>query len=49
MHFVHPTRYRMSTPDPFAVKRHEMPEEFFAKLFLLGGRTGATDTYKRTM
>jgi nicotinate phosphoribosyltransferase len=35
--------------DPFAAKRQEMREEFFAKLFLLGGWTGATDTYKRTM
>ncbi len=35
--------------DPFAGKRSEMREEFFAKLFLLGGWTGATDTYKRTM
>jgi nicotinic acid phosphoribosyltransferase len=39
----------MSPPDPFAAKRQEMREEFFAKLFLLGGWTGATDTYKRTM
>jgi nicotinic acid phosphoribosyltransferase len=37
------------SPDPFAAKREEMREEFFAKLFLLGGWTGATDTYKRTM
>jgi nicotinate phosphoribosyltransferase len=35
--------------DPFAAKRQEMREEFFAKMFLLGGWTGATDTYKRTM
>jgi nicotinic acid phosphoribosyltransferase len=35
--------------DPFATKRCEMREEFFASLFLLGGWTGATDTYKRTM
>src|SRR5215467_4364411 len=35
--------------DPFAAKRRAMREEFFAKLFLLGGWTGATDTYKRTM
>ncbi len=26
-----------------------MREEFFAKLFLLGGWLGSTDTYKRTM
>ncbi|AMV28987.1 nicotinate phosphoribosyltransferase [Gemmata sp. SH-PL17] len=38
----------MST-DPFAVKRQEMRDEFFAKLFLLGGWLGGTDTYKRTM
>ena len=35
--------------DPFAAKRHQMREEFFAKLFLLGGWLGGTDTYKRTM
>jgi nicotinate phosphoribosyltransferase len=35
--------------DPFAAKREQMREEFFAKLFLLGGWIGATDTYKRTM
>jgi nicotinic acid phosphoribosyltransferase len=35
--------------DPFAAKRQEMREEFFAKLFLLGGWPGGTDTYKRTM
>jgi nicotinate phosphoribosyltransferase len=35
--------------DPFAVKRAAMREEFFAKLFLLGGFLGGTDTYKRTM
>jgi nicotinate phosphoribosyltransferase len=35
--------------DSFADKRAEMREEFFAKLFLLGGFIGATDTYKRTM
>ena len=40
----------MSTSfDPFAAKRAAMREEFFAKLFLLGGWLGATDTYKRTM
>jgi nicotinic acid phosphoribosyltransferase len=33
----------------FAVKRAAMREEFFGKLFLLGGWLGATDTYKRTM
>src|SRR5438445_2682606 len=35
--------------DPFAAKRLAMREEFFAKLFLLGGWLGGTDTYKRTM
>jgi nicotinic acid phosphoribosyltransferase len=39
----------MSTADPFAAKRQQMRDEFFAKLFILGGWTGATDTYKRTM
>jgi nicotinic acid phosphoribosyltransferase len=36
-------------PDPFAAKRAAMREEFYGKLFLLGGWIGATDTYKRTM
>jgi nicotinic acid phosphoribosyltransferase len=36
-------------PDPFAAKRAAMRDEFFAKLFLLGGWLGGTDTYKRTM
>jgi nicotinate phosphoribosyltransferase len=35
--------------DPFAAKRAAMREEFFARLFLLGGWLGGTDTYKRTM
>jgi nicotinic acid phosphoribosyltransferase len=35
--------------DPFAAKRAAMREELFAKLFLLGGWIGGTDTYKRTM
>jgi nicotinic acid phosphoribosyltransferase len=35
--------------DPFAAKRAAMRDEFFGKLFLLGGWLGATDTYKRTM
>jgi nicotinic acid phosphoribosyltransferase len=39
----------MPTTDPFAAKRAAMRDEFFTKLFLLGGWTGATDTYKRTM
>jgi len=39
-----------STPaDFFAAKRAAMREEFFEKLFMLGGFIGATDTYKRTM
>ena len=36
-------------PDPFADKRSAMRDEFFGKLFLLGGWLGGTDTYKRTM
>jgi nicotinic acid phosphoribosyltransferase len=35
--------------DPFAAKRQAMREEFFARLFVLGGWLGGTDTYKRTM
>src|SRR5438105_11729978 len=35
--------------DAFAAKRSAMREEFFARLFLLGGWLGGTDTYKRTM
>jgi nicotinic acid phosphoribosyltransferase len=35
--------------DPFAAKRQSMREEFFGRLFLLGGWLGGTDTYKRTM
>ncbi len=35
--------------DALDAKRAAMREEFFAKLFLLGGWPGATDTYKRTM
>src|SRR5438105_15134403 len=35
--------------DPFAAHRQTMREEFFAKLFLLEGFFGGTDTYKRTM
>jgi nicotinic acid phosphoribosyltransferase len=38
-----------SATDPFAAKRAAMREEFFARLFLLGGWLGGTDTYKRTM
>src|SRR5215471_3515654 len=38
-----------SPADPFAAKRAAMREEFFARLFLLGGWLGGTDTYKRTM
>lgn len=33
----------------FAAKRIAMREEFFARMFALGGFIGATDTYKRTM
>src|SRR5262245_12189634 len=39
----------MPPADPFAAKRQQMRDEFFAKLFLLGGWLGGTDTYKRTM
>jgi nicotinate phosphoribosyltransferase len=35
--------------DPFASRRAELREEFFARHFLLGGWPGGTDTYKRTM
>lgn len=35
--------------DPFSAKRDAMRNEFFARLFLLGGWLGSTDTYKRTM
>src|SRR5437588_12188716 len=35
--------------DAVAAKRAAMREEFFGKLFLLGGWIGGTDTYKRTM
>ncbi len=35
--------------DLFAGKRAAMREEFFARMFLLGGFLGGTDTYKRTM
>jgi nicotinic acid phosphoribosyltransferase len=35
--------------DSFAAKRAAMRDEFFGKLFLLGGWLGGTDTYKRTM
>src|SRR5437870_762366 len=40
---------RTPDADPFATKRAAMREEFFARLFLLGGWLGGTDTYKRTM
>lgn len=33
----------------YTAKRAAMREEFFARLFLLGGWLGGTDTYKRTM
>lgn len=35
--------------DRFSAKREQMRAEFFARLFLLGGWLGGTDTYKRTM
>src|SRR6476469_11047075 len=37
------------TPDPFDAHRAALREEFFGRLFLLGGWIGGTDTYKRTM
>src|SRR5688572_21741406 len=40
---------RPTPADPFAAKRAAMRDEFFGKLFLLGGWLGGTDTYKRTM
>jgi nicotinate phosphoribosyltransferase len=39
----------MRMNDLFAAKRAAMLDEFFGKLFLLGGWLGGTDTYKRTM
>lgn len=39
----------MPDQDPYAEKRQQMREEFFARHFLLGGWLGGTDTYKRTM
>jgi nicotinic acid phosphoribosyltransferase len=36
-------------PEQFELKRAALREEFFSKLFLLGGWIGGTDTYKRTM
>src|SRR5688572_27517757 len=35
--------------DEFEAKRAAMRDEFFGKLFVLGGFIGASDTYKRTM
>jgi nicotinic acid phosphoribosyltransferase len=40
---------RLPSNDPFAARRAELREEFFARHFLLGGWPGGTDTYKRTM
>ena len=40
---------KLAAPDPFAARRAALREEFFARLFLLGGWIGGTDTYKRTM
>src|SRR5262245_8162928 len=39
----------MGMSDLFESKRAAMRDEFFSKLFLLGGFIGGTDTYKRTM
>ncbi len=44
-----PEKSNTTKNDPFTTKREAMREEFFSKLFLLGGWLGATDTYKRTM
>src|SRR4051795_3013693 len=44
-----PRHPNASQTDPFTAKRAAMREEFYAKLFLLGGFLGGTDTYKRTM
>src|SRR5260370_345086 len=41
--------FSSSLVDPSAAKRAAMREEFFAKLCLLGGWLGSTDTYKRSM
>ncbi len=38
-----------SEPSALDRKRVQMRAEFFARMFLLGGWPGATDTYKRTM
>jgi nicotinic acid phosphoribosyltransferase len=35
--------------DPFAARREQLRQEFLARMFLLGGWPGGTDTYKRTM
>lgn len=35
--------------DRFAAKRAAMIDEFYSRMFALGGFIGATDTYKRTM
>src|SRR5437870_224998 len=35
--------------DPLAAKRVALREEFFGRMFVLGGWLGGTDTYKRTM
>ena len=32
------------TPDPFEAERAALREEFFSRLFLLGGWIGGTDT-----
>lgn len=37
------------TAELFEAKRQAMRNEFFGKMFLLGGFIGGTDTYKRTM
>jgi len=43
------SEFAADVSDPFAARRAAMREEFFARMFLLGGWLGGTDTYKRTM
>src|SRR5205823_76078 len=45
----HHRRRELMTSDPFEARRAALREEFFSRLFLLGGWIGGTDTYKRTM
>ncbi|MBZ0185477.1 MAG: nicotinate (nicotinamide) nucleotide adenylyltransferase, partial [Candidatus Obscuribacterales bacterium] len=43
------TMTKQTAFDPFAAKRAAMIDEFYSRMFALGGFIGATDTYKRTM